>query len=312
MAETGIILVVYNQSHNLEPLYKSLKDQVYKDFRIYFVDNNSSDNSASRSRELNENFNLDIRYISLNENTGYAKGNNTGAKEAEADGCKFLFILNNDMVLQDNCIWELVKLISTDNLIACTGPLILSHKTRNPGIIQEYGGKINFKLAETEKYYTNKNISSVNMPEILETGFISGGACLIRTDIFSEAGMFEEKYFAYLDEIDLTKRLNALKNYKMFVTAKAIVWHNHDWSKANKQNYYFEYFLLERNKFLYYHKYNLYFSMLIMFALDLIKFPRRLAWFVKVCDYKLGFYYLMGMLHGILNRSGKSALKFIK
>lgn len=311
MVETGIILVVYNQSHNLEPLYKSLENQVYKDFRIYFVDNNSSDDSVSHSRELNENFKLNIRYITLKENTGYATGNNTGAKEADADGCKYLFILNNDMVLQENCMGELIKLLGSDGSIACTGPLILSHKSRNPDTIQEYGGKINFKLAEVEKYYTNKNIQSANLPEILETGFISGGVCMIRTKVFITAGMFEEKYFAYLDEVDLTRRINAFENYKMFVTSKAVAWHNHDWSKANRQNYYFEYFLIERNKFLYYHKYKLYFSMLVMLVLDLIKFPRRLLWFMKVCDFKLGFYYLKGMVLGIFNSSGKPALKFI-
>ncbi len=312
MPELGIILVIYNQSQNLEPLYKSIQAQSYHDFRIYFVDNNSADNSVSHSKELNSSLNLDIRYIILNENTGFAKGNNIGSKKALADGCKYLFILNNDMVLENTCLAELVKLIESDESVACTGPLILSHKLKKPDIIQEYGGKVNFKLAEVEKYFTNENINSVSLPEIQETDFISGGACLIRTEIFVKAGMFEEKYFAYLDEIDLIKRIREFGKYMLLVTSKSVVWHNHNWSKTNRQNYYFEYFLMERNKFLYYHKYRFYSSMIFMLAADIIKFPRRLLWFMKVCDFKLGMYYLKGMVYGILNRSGKPNFYFVK
>jgi GT2 family glycosyltransferase len=154
-------------------------------------------------------------------------------------------------------------------------------------------------------------MNKVSVPEIQETDFISGGACMIRTEIFIKAGLFEEKYFAYLDEIDLMKRIRELGNYKILVTSKSIVWHNHNWSKTNKHNYYFEYFLMERNKFLYYHKYRFYTSMILMLSADIIKFPWRLRWFMKICNFKLGIFYLRGMLDGVLNKQGRPKFSFI-
>jgi GT2 family glycosyltransferase len=305
MSEIGIILVVYNQASNLKPLYDSLAMQSNRKFRIYFVDNNSSDNSLPLSRELNKAYNFDITYISLNENKGYAEGNNIAAKKASEDGCKYLFILNNDMVLDSLCLEELLKITESDSSVCCTGPLIFYHKLRNPEVIQEYGGKINFKFAEVKKNFANENINNSNLPETLETDFISGGAMMIRTDVFTKIGMFETIYFAYLDEIDLSKRIKSSGSGKMMVTSKAAVWHNHDWNSENKKAYYIEYYLMERNKFLYYYKYKLYLPVIISFTIDVLKFPARLLWFKKVCDYKLGLYYLKGMLDGLLNRKGK-------
>jgi len=303
----GIIIVVYNQKHFLEGLYKSLQAQSFKDFNIYFIDNASSDNSLQYSKVLNGNNKLNIKYFALNKNTGYAGGNNTGAKEAVKDGCKYLFILNNDMILDKNCINELVKLMESDSSIACAGPLVLFNK--QPDTIQEFGGKINFRSASLKKHYSGKNIYNIKLPEILETDFISGGAMFIKSSVFVNAGMFEEAYFAYLDEIDLSKRIKSANAGKLLATSRAVVWHNHNWSKDNKNSFYVEYFLMERNKYLYYHKYGLYYSMFLMLLNDLFKFPWRLKWFIKVCNFKLGLYYLKGMLYGLLNKKGKP--KFI-
>ena len=305
MPEVGIILVVYNQASNLKPLYDSLAKQSFKKFRVYFVDNNSFDNSVSVSKELNNSYNLDINYITSLENKGYAEGNNIGAKRAEEDGCRYLFILNNDMVLEYSCLRELIKLIESDSSISCTGPLIFYHKSQKPNIIQEFGGKINFRLARTEKYFTNENADKLQVPKTMETDFISGGAMLIKTEAFMFAGMFESMYFAYLDEIDLSRRLKSSGNRKMYVTSDAVVWHNHNWNTSNKKGYYIEYYLMERNKFLYYYKYKLYFSLFVSLVTDLVKFPVRLLWFKKVCDFRLGLYYLRGLFDGLLNKKGK-------
>ena len=59
--KTGIVLVVTNEKHNLQMLYESLSKQTYKNFIIYFVDNNSSDGSVDFSKDLNKNFGFDIR-----------------------------------------------------------------------------------------------------------------------------------------------------------------------------------------------------------------------------------------------------------
>lgn len=301
----GIVTVVTNEKYNLDNFFRSLSAQSFKDFTLYFIDNNSSDGSADYFRHLNKNNELKVKFLSVNENSGFSTGSNNGASAAIQDGCEYLFILNNDVELDKNCLAELKTLIESSPDIVCVGPLLFMHKEKFPGIIQEYGGKINFRSGMEEKYYTKKNINEVSLPEILESDFVGGGVCFIKADAFKNAGMFEDSYFAYFDEIDLAYRLRMLRQYKMYVTAKAIAYHNHYWTKKNNKSYYFEYYLSERNKFLYFKKFKLYYSIIWMTLIDLLKFPWRLVWFMKVCDFKLGLYYLKGMKDGLLGRKGK-------
>jgi GT2 family glycosyltransferase len=207
---------------------------------------------------------------------------------------------------------ELSKLVTDDKEIVCSGLLLLKHKEKYPDIIQEFGGKIDFKKGKLDKYYEGKNIKDISLPDVIETDFVSGGACFVKSDVFKNAGMYEESYFGYFDEIDFSYRLKVINNLKMAAVSSAIAYHNHDWSKKNKTSYYFEYYLGERNKFLYFRKFRLYKSIIGSLFIDLIKFPRRLFWFKKVCDFKVGYYYLKGMLHGLLNVKGKPKLKFVK
>lgn len=303
----GIVTVVTNEKYNLEGFYNSLKEQTLKDFTLYFVNNNCSDGSHEYLNELNQHGSVRIKFIDLKENYGFSAGSNIGAEQAVKDGHKYLFIANNDLILEKNCLSELYNVLEKEKDAVCAVPLLLMHNKRKPDIIQEFGGEINFKTGHLKKHYTNQNINNVTFPEKMETDFAGGGICFIRSDVFSELGMFETSYFGYFDEIDLSYRLKVLNNYKMYAVSKAIAWHNHYSSERNKKSYYFEYYLSERNKFLYFYKYKLYSSIVYMLIIDLIKFPVRLLWFVKVCDFKLGIYYLRGMFAGLFKKKGRPA-----
>lgn len=309
--KTAVITVVTNESYNLELFYKAFSEQTNTAFTIYFVDNNSSDGSTGKFKLLNSGNKLNVTYIKLDYNAGFSGGTNIAAEAAIRDGSDFIFIVNNDVYPEPSCIMELQKLVLTDDSIAAAGPLLCGHIHKHPRKIQEFGGKINFKRGTVEKYFANIILDDIVIPETLETNFIGGGVCFIRSSVFSKTGMFNNDYFAYFDEIDLSYRLTVLNNYKMFVTSKAVVYHNHNWTKKNKNSYYFEYYLSERNKFLFFKKYKLHLSTITVLVIDIIKFPWRLIWFIKVCGLNLGFYYLLGMFHGLFGNKGKPPFKFV-
>jgi hypothetical protein len=310
--KVGIVTVVTNEKNNLEAFYNSLSDQTFKNFTLYFVDNNSSDSSVEFFKTLNKNNQLNAKYIELNSNAGFAAGTNNGAEAAINESCDYLYIVNNDVVSDQNCLLKLSELILNDKEIVCAGLLLFKHKERFLGEIQEFGGEIDFKKGKLKKYYEGENINNLKLPPVIETDFVSGGACFIKSDVFKQIGMYEESYFGYFDEIDFSYRLKVINNYKMAAVSSAIAYHNHDWSKKKKNAYYFEYYLSERNKYLFFRKYRMYSSLLRALFMDLLKFPWRLLWFKRVCDFKLGFYYLKGLFHGLLNIKGKPKLKFVK
>jgi GT2 family glycosyltransferase len=280
LSKIGIVTVVRNEKNNLTDFYYSLLHQTFKGFILYLVDNNSTDGSIQLFSELNKNGGIHTSFIRLDYNSGFAGGSNIGAKNAIKDGCEYLFILNNDVLINEKCLRELVELTGLKKEIAAAGLLLFRHNKKYPDVIQEYGGKINFKKGVLKKYYENSNIKDEQLPVILETDFIGGGMCFIKADVFEKVGMFEESYFAYFDEIDLSYRLKVINNYRMCVTS-------------------------ERNKFLYFRKYKLHASTIYTLFADLLRFPWRLFWFVKVCDFNLGIYYLRGMKDGLFGKTGK-------
>lgn len=311
----GIVLVFYRQKHNLENLYLSLSKQTLSDFKIYFVENNIDLSDEIYSKEINTKFNLDITYIRPAENLGFAGGNNLGAAKAILDGCRYVFFLNNDTFLSENCISELRSAVDSDPQYGVSGPLILFGL---PGknlenIIQEFGADADFKSYRIRKKFENQKLSSVinTLPDYLNSDILSGGAVFFKASAFKRSGYWEEKYFAYGDEIDIFKRMHDL-GLRSVAVKEAVLWHNHNWSPENKQGYYFEYYLIQRNKYLYFRKFRFYGTMLKELLIDILKFPWRLLWFIKVCGFTLGIYYLRGTAAGLLGKHGKPNLSFVK
>lgn len=297
---------MYRQKHNLELLYKSLYEQSYYNFKIYFVDNNPDNSDTEFSRGLNKTLGLEIEYISSGKNTGFAGGNNIGANAAIKENIPFIFFLNNDTIPHKHCIEELIKPLKASNDIAASAPLIFYwNGIKEPGKIQEFGSSADFRSYKITKYFEGCNyaLTQNEIPELRIVDLLPGTAVMIKTDVLQKTGLWEEMYFAYGDEIDLAKRIRE-QGYKSVAVKNAILWHNHKWIKENKSGYYFEYYLIQRNKYLYFRKFKLWKHLFASFLNDIIKFPFKLIWFIKVSGMKLSYYYLKGTFAGIVGKSG--------
>lgn len=314
LAKLAVILVMYRQKQNLELLYSSLAGQSFKDFKIYFVDNNPDSSDSGFSTLLNEQFKLDIEYISAGRNTGFAGGNNLGAEKAIAEGCEYIFFLNNDTIIESTCIEQLITSLENEPRAAAASPIIFfwegdTVKKR----VQEFGSSADFNSYTIKKHFEGSDYSllSQNIPDSAKADVLPGAAMMVKTDVLKQTGLWEESYFAYGDEIDLARRIKEA-GYICLVNKNAVIWHNHKWNKENKQGYYFEYYLIQRNKYLYFRKYRLFISMILSYLKDSLLFPWRLVWFIKVCDLNLGWYYIKGTYAGLLGHKGKPNLYFVK
>lgn len=310
----AVILVMFRQKQNLDNLYPSLALQNEKNMRIYFVDNNENDEDISYSKELNTKYSLDIQYLKAGYNSGFAGGNNIGAKKAMDEGFEYIFFLNSDNELTGGCIKHLIDALENDTRLGAASPLIFyGNEKKDLQLIQEFGAKSDFNKYKIIKYFTAKKYSEVHseLPDVMYCDLLSGGAVIFRKEALREAGLWEERYFAYGDEIDLFKRVKE-KGYRAAAVRSARLFHNHNWSKDRKEGFYFEYYLIARNKFLYFHKFGLSGRLFMALIEECVKFPWRLIWFIKVCDLKLGLYYLKGIKDGLFNRKGKPKLSFMK
>lgn len=101
MKNVAIIIVNWNGKKYLKNCLESIKNQIYRDFDIFLVDNNSTDNSLKIAKGYHN-----ITIIRNDKNLGFAKGNNIGIKKALEKGYKFIVLVNYDTVADRN--WFLV------------------------------------------------------------------------------------------------------------------------------------------------------------------------------------------------------------
>jgi GT2 family glycosyltransferase len=218
MKDAAIIIVNWNGKPLLQACFDSLKKQTYKNFQVYLVDNNSSDNSIEFTKE---NY-PEIKIIHLDNNYGFAKGNNEGIKVALKDSnIKYIIALNNDTTVDKS--W-LKNLISASNLHpkigACASKTLYSGKkdtiNSNGIAIYQDGHAISWRGFEKAKDFTK--IEEIFAP--------SAVAALYKREALEKVGLFDDAFFMYQEEVDLAWRLR-FGGYASIYVPNAIVYHLH-------------------------------------------------------------------------------------
>ena len=187
-----IIIVSFKSSHIIEKCIKSINSNI----KIIIVENSED----IHIKNYLENKFSNVEVIVAKENLGYGKGNNLGISKANT---QYVFILNPDTTLEDNCLEELYKaqLMLRDDFA------ILA-----PNFLNNYG------------YFLNKNNDHRNQ-NLLEVDYVKGFAMLINLKKVNFEKIFDENFFLFLEEIDLCKRIKN-NGGKIFVVQESKVQHS--------------------------------------------------------------------------------------
>ena len=208
MIDVSIIIVNYNTKSLLSDCIDSVFQNTQKvTFEIIVVDNGSVDGS----REYFENDNR-IQYIYSEENLGFGKANNVGAKFAIG---KFLFLLNPDTLLINNAIKFLVDFLNQNPEVGIVGGNLydsdlkpcLSYRQYLPGLLWEIND-MSFGMFDRVIYGKRRIFNNTNHP--LKVGYITGADLLIKRDLYNLVSGFDESFFLYYEETDLCKRVKDL------------------------------------------------------------------------------------------------------
>jgi GT2 family glycosyltransferase len=191
------------------------------------IDNASTDNSIAYVKEKFK----EVRIIELDKNFGFAKGNNLGVNYAKGE---YLFFLNQDTVVDKNCLNELVQSMTSDPKIGmCGGKMMYWNEKK---IINSTGLIANNIFFTWDRGSFELDLGQYDKD--LEVISVSGAAMLIKKDLFSYLAGFDSKYFMYYEDFDLGVR-TWLSGYKVIFVPKAIVYHKMVYS--HKNYYHFEY-----------------------------------------------------------------------
>ncbi len=297
----GVLIVFYDDLQNIDRLAGSLLKQTFKDYSIYIIDNQPE---LGHSKKFQQKI-PGVQEIPSQGNIGFGKANNLLATKAIQDGCDWLLVLNPDMELSENTLEVLLNTCHGDSKIGiCSCVILFGLNKKDDNEIQLFGGRANFKTQKKDLLFSNQKIREVKLPHYLKVDFVNGGSTFISKEVIGKCGFFEEKYFMYNEEIDLSYRV-IKAGYDVVVTSETRIWHHHDWSSQNSLGHQTMQYYMMRNKFLYHKKFHHYAIFFYDILKSVILFPFILRWLMKTDDARLVKFYYLGILNGILGETGK-------
>jgi GT2 family glycosyltransferase len=225
------IIVPVSIPDNIEMCLRSIERTKYPNLEIVVIVNGSPDVIAHIVSNLERavasfptSMKKRTKIIVHQEALGYAVACNRGFKDSTG---KYVIFVNDDAVVEPNCVGRLVRVGEKDSNIACVQPKILSF--HNPdsfeyagaagGFIDFYGvpfcaGRIFDVIEKDRGQYNNIN----------EIFWASGVALFCRSSIIVEVGLFDEEFFSYMEEIDFAFRV-LRAGYRIVFASAAKVFH---------------------------------------------------------------------------------------
>jgi GT2 family glycosyltransferase len=197
----SVIILNYNVRYFLELCLKSVEAAISNiDAEIIVIDNDSPDDSCAMIKQL---FPL-VKLIENKENLGFSKGNNIGVAKAKGE---YLCILNPDTVVAEDTFIKLLEFSNPKNNLGIVGCQLIDGKGR---FLPESKRnvptpKVSLKkvLGSTSDYYANQiEIENTGKVDILVGAFM-----WLKKDIYEIVGGFDEAYFMYGEDIDLSYKV---------------------------------------------------------------------------------------------------------
>jgi GT2 family glycosyltransferase len=207
-----IIIVNWNGIIDTLECLDSLSRVEYPNFDIVVVDNGSSDDSVNIIKKQQSK----VITIASETNLGFTGGNNLGIRFALENFADYVWLLNNDTVVDSKALLHLVTAASISRNNGIIGSVIYDYTYRNR--IQFAGATINWTKAKSS------HITSLKCSTLFGVDRVHGSSMLISKDVLSSVGLFDENYFLYVEEVDLCVRAQ-IAGYICLMEPKSIIYH---------------------------------------------------------------------------------------
>ncbi len=219
----SIIIVNWNGERFLDDCFNSLSGQTFKNFEVIFVDNASTDGSLPRVKRLATALNLDVKFIKLDVNKGFAGGNNEGLKYFSG---QYIALLNTDAVAEKDWLKHLVEAMEAHPQVGiCASKLIVDGEN----VIDSAGdGYSTFGHA----FKRGEGSLPQDFSEQEHIFGACAGAALYRREMIEQIGLFDEDFFLIFEDTDLNFRAQ-LNGWKCLYVPRALVYHKVGGSMKN-------------------------------------------------------------------------------
>jgi len=307
--KVSVVIPNYNGMDFLDSCLQSLEMESKRDdsyfLEVIIVDNGSTDGSLDFLEDkINNNGLININYhlISNKTNLGFSRAVNQGIELSNNHNTSYICLLNNDVEIEENFIFNLVKSIEKDDNIFSVSSKMLQYN--NPDLIDDAGDEYTL-LGWTKKSGEGIAKSTNKYSRPREIFSSCGGASLYRASIFNEIGYFDENFFAYMEDVDIGYRA-LINGYKNIYSPDAIVYHVGSASSGSKYNE-FKIPLAARNNIWIIYKNMPWPQILLNIGFLFIGFLIKYLFFLRK---GYGNLYLKGIKEGLSNRKKVKKTKF--
>lgn len=209
----SVVILNWNGKEFLARCLEAVYSQNYQDFEVILIDNASKDGSIE---EVEIRW-PEVRVIRLERNIGFAAANNLGARLAEG---RWLALLNNDAFPDPEWLGTLIGATQRYPEYTFLGSRLLQDRDRNvldgTGDVYHISG-----LAWRRNYNQPVGEAGNDTEEIFSP---CAAAALYSLEIFRQVGGFEEDFFSYHEDVDLSFRLH-LQGHRCLYVPQAVVAH---------------------------------------------------------------------------------------
>src|SRR5664279_987382 len=228
----SVVIVSYNVKFFLEQCLSSLKKAVGESSllrsqtEVFVVDNASADGTVDFLKPLFPDF----QFIHNTENLGFARANNQAARLCSGE---FLLFLNPDTILAENSLESCISFFRTKpdagglgvHMVDGAGRFLKESKRGFPGVWTSF-----FKMTGlTHAFPHSKTFSSYYMGHLDErkshaVDILSGAFLLTKKNVFNKSGEFDQRFFMYGEDIDLSYRIRQ-EGYQNYYFADTTIIH---------------------------------------------------------------------------------------
>ena len=236
----SIIIVNYNVKHFLEQCLCSVKVAMQQiDAEVIVVDNNSTDDSVAY---LQSRYSW-VKFIENRVNKGFARANNQALPFAAG---KYILFLNPDTLLREDCLQQCLQFFENNKdagalgvrMIDGSGCFLRESKRAFPSPLTSL-----FKLSGLSSLFPKSKIfSRYHLGHLPENGnhqvdVLAGAFMMTRQQVITEVGCFDETFFMYGEDVDLSYRIQQAgwKNY--YFSGTCIIHFKGESTKKGSLNY---------------------------------------------------------------------------
>ncbi len=261
---------------------------------VVVLDNGSSDDSAALLRN-HEGFQL----IESKTNLGFAGGHNLVMKKALEQGYDYVWLLNNDSIVEEGCLENLIIEAEANTDCALLSPVIKNRQA--PHAVQHAVSLLNLTRTGVIEI-TDLPTAQVEQDSHPKRVILWGTALLARTDAIKRLGLLDERLFAYSEDTDLCLRSLA-NGYTNRMVIDAFVLHESPCHPRKPHYYYYT----QRNATLMWRKYTSSLLLLKLTRWNLQLAKKSLKALTN--DPDAGHALMMGIWHGWIGRGGSYSPK---